>query len=248
MRNTIVKIGKIMKKAGETVLQLFFPRRCPVCDGIVRPFGEKICPECLPKLKVVDSPWCMRCGKKLTEEREFCSDCKRRGHKYDRARTLYEYGCAAPSIYRFKYGGRQEYGEFFGEEMGRYLGDFIRRAHPDVIVPVPLHRKKLQRRGYNQAACLAKALGRSLEVPVDEKLVKRVRNTAPMKRLNPAERQNNLKKAFIIGRNDVKLYDRIILVDDIYTTGTTLDEIAALLKEHGVSKVYCVTLACRSGV
>ena len=82
----------------------------------------------------------------------------------------------------------------------------------------------------------------------DEKLVKRVRNTAPMKHLNPTERQNNLKKAFIIGRNDVKLYDRIILVDDIYTTGTTLDEIAALLKEHGVSKVYCVTLACGSGV
>ena len=119
---------------------------------------------------------------------------------------------------------------------------------PDVIVPVPLYGGKLRKRGYNQAACLARALGRSLELPVDEKLVKRVRNTAPMKHLNPTERQNNLKKAFIIGRNDVKLYDRIILVDDIYTTGTTLDEIAALLKEHGVSKVYCVTLACGSGV
>ena len=245
MQNTAMKI---IKKAGETLVQLLFPRRCPVCDGIVHPFGEKICPECLPKLRVVAAPWCMRCGKKLSEEREFCGDCRRRGHKYDRARTLYEYGCAAPSIYRFKYGGRQEYGEFFGEEMGKYLEDFIRRARPDVIVPVPLHRKKLQRRGYNQAACLARALGRSMELPVDEKLVKRVRNTAPMKRLNAAERQNNLKKAFIIGRNDVKLYDRIILVDDIYTTGTTLDEIAALLKEHGVSQVYCVTLACGSGV
>ena len=126
--------------------------------------------------------------------------------------------------------------------------DFIGRVRPDVIVPVPLYRGKLRKRGYNQAACLARALGRSLELPVDEKLVKRVRNTAPMKHLNPTERQNNLKKAFIIGRNDVKLYDRIILVDDIYTTGTTLDEIAALLKEHGVSKVYCVTLACGSGV
>lgn len=69
-----------------------------------------------------------------------------------------------------------------------------------------------------------------------------------MKRLNPAERQNNLKKAFNIGRNDVKLYGRIILVDDIYTTGTTLDEIAALLKSHGVSEVYCVTLACGAGL
>lgn len=87
--------------------------------------------------------------------------------------------------------------------MARLLGDFIGRVRPDVIVPVPLYRGKLRKRGYNQAACLARALGRSLELPVDEKLVKRVRNTAPMKHLNPTERQNNLKKAFIIGRNDV---------------------------------------------
>lgn len=132
--------------------------------------------------------------------------------------------------------------------MEKYLGEFIRRVSPDVLVPVPLHRKKLKSRGYNQAACLARALGKNLGLPMDEKLVKRIRNTAPMKRLNPTERQNNLKKAFIIGRNDVKLYDRVILVDDIYTTGTTLDEIAALLKAGGVSEVYCVTLACGAGL
>lgn len=172
----------------------------------------------------------------------------RRPHKYNRARTLYEYSQVARSIYRFKYGGRQEYADFFGEQMGELLGNFIKGVHPDVIVPVPLHRRKFRTRGYNQAACLAKALGRHLNLPVDEKLVKRVKNTAPMKLLNPTERQNNLKKAFIIGQNDVKLYDRIILVDDIYTTGTTLDEIASLLKAHGVSEVYCVTLSCGSGV
>lgn len=238
----------MISKVKETILQLLFPRRCPVCDGIVRPFGEKICLECLPKLKPVTSPWCMRCGKKLTGEREFCRDCMSGRHKYDRARTLYEYQSVSNSIYRFKYGGRQEYADFFGEEMGRLLGDFIRGAQPDALVPVPLHRKKFKARGYNQAACLARALGSSLGVPVDEKLVIRVKNTAPMKLLNPAERQNNLKKAFIMGRNDVKLYDRIVLVDDIYTTGTTMDEISALLKVNGVSEVYCVTLACGSGL
>ncbi len=230
------------------ILQLLFPTRCPVCDRIVKPFGEKICLECLPKLRAVTPPWCMKCGKKIQGDEELCTDCKNRNHTFDRARTLYEYGTAAPSIYRLKYKGRQEYTDFFGEEMGKYLGEFIRRVSPDVLVPVPLHRKRQKRRGYNQAACLARALGKSLNLPVDEKLVKRVRNTAPMKRLNPTERQNNLKKAFIIGRNDVKLYDRVILVDDIYTTGTTLDEIAALLKAGGVSEVYCVTLACGAGL
>ena len=95
-----------------------------------------------------------------------------------------------------------------------------------------------------------RAAEKIIAMPKDvlEKADEKKRNTAPMKRLNPAERQNNLKKAFNIGRNDVKLYDRIILVDDIYTTGTTLDEIAALLKSHGVSEVYCVTLACGAGL
>ena len=78
--------------------------------------------------------------------------------------------------------------------------------------------------------------------------IQRIHKTGPQKNLTLRERQNNLKKAFNIGRNDVKLYDRIILVDDIYTTGTTLDEIAALLKSHGVSEVYCVTLACGAGL
>lgn len=233
----------------EMLLQLLFPRRCPVCDEIVRPFGEKICLTCLPKLKPVTAPWCMKCGKKLSSQKqEFCRDCMDRTHKYDRARTLYEYPAAAASIYRFKYSGRQEYGEFFGEQMGDFLGEFIQGTKAEVLVPVPLHRRKFRARGYNQAACLAKALGRRMQLPVDEKLVRRVKNTAPMKTLNPAQRQNNLKKAFIMDRNDVKLYDRIILVDDIYTTGTTLDEIAALLKAHGVSRVYCVTLACGSGL
>ena len=240
---------QFIRNMQETLLGLLFPRRCPVCDNIVQPFGEKICLKCLPKLKPVTAPWCMRCGKKLSsQEQEFCRDCMRRPHKYNRARTLYEYSQVARSIYRFKYGGRQEYADFFGEQMGELLGNFIKGVHPDVIVPVPLHRRKFRTRGYNQAACLAKALGRHLNLPVNEKLVKRVKNTAPMKLLNPTERQNNLKKAFIIGQNDVKLYDRIILVDDIYTTGTTLDEIASLLKAHGVSEVYCVTLSCGSGV
>ena len=154
------EIRKTISKIKETGLQLLFPGRCPVCDGIVRPFGRKICPECLPKLKPVTAPWCMRCGKKLAEEREYCGDCMHREHKYDRARTLYEYRDVAPSIYRFKYSGRQEYGDFFGEEMARLLGDFIGRVRPDVIVPVPLYRGKLRKRGYNQAACLASVVRR----------------------------------------------------------------------------------------
>ena len=237
----------MIQKVWKLLLQLLFPLHCPVCDGIVRPFGEKICLKCLRELKPLTAPWCMKCGKKMLTEGEFCRDCRQREHKYIRGRALYEYGSAAPSIYRLKYGNRQEYADFFGEEMARYLGGFIKECRPDAIVPIPLHRRRQRKRGYNQAQLLADALGHYTGVPVRGDLLRRVKNTAPLKRQNAYERQNNLKKAFIIAQNDVKL-DTIIIVDDIYTTGSTVDEAAAVLLQHGVKRVFYVALACGAGV
>ncbi len=239
---------KFYVKAGIKVcLQLLFPLRCPVCDQIVRPFGEKICLECMKRLKPLTPPWCMKCGKKLWREQEYCSDCRRIEHRFIRGRALYEYSSAASSIYRFKYKGRREYAEFFGEESAVFLGDFIRSVKPDGLVPVPLHRKRRRKRGYNQAKLLADVLGSRMNIPVYGNIVVRVKNTIPLKRLNPKERQNNLKKAFIVARNDVKL-DTVIVVDDIYTTGSTIDEVSAALEKCGVKNIYFVTLACGEGI
>lgn len=229
------------------LLQLLFPLRCPVCDRIVSPFGEKICIECLGKLKMLTPPWCMKCGKKLLIEEELCADCRKKEHRFVRGRSLYEYQSAAPSIYRLKYGGRREYADFFGQEMARYLGPFIRDCRPEAIIPIPLHPKRQNKRGYNQAQLLAEALGRYTGLPVRADLLRRVKNTAPLKCQNPLERQNNLKRAFNITQNDVKL-ERVILIDDIYTTGSTMDEAAKVLAQHGVQRVFCVTLACGAGV
>lgn len=229
------------------IKQLLFPLRCPMCDRPVRPFGERICPECVEKRKILTQPYCMKCGKHLVDEREFCGDCSRVQHVFVRGRALYEYESVVGSIYRFKYGGRREYADFFAEEMEKYLGDFIREIRPDALIPIPLHRKRKNRRGYNQAECLARALGARMEIPVRSRYLLRVRNTTPLKLLNPAERQNNLKKAFIIGENDVKL-EKVILVDDIYTTGSTMDEAARTLLANGVKSIYFVALACGEGV
>lgn len=239
--------AQAVEKALAGVLQLLFPLRCPVCDGIVVPAGEKICLECIGKLKLLTPPWCMKCGKKLAQEGEFCADCRRREHAFDRGRALYAYESAAGSIYRFKYGGRREYADFFGEQMAEYLGNFIRNVQPDALIPIPLHRKRMAARGYNQALLLAEAVGSRLGVPVYPDFLVRVKNTAPLKYENPKERQNNLKKAFNIARNDVKL-ERVVVVDDIYTTGSTMDEAAGTLKEAGVEEVYFIALASGTGV
>ncbi len=243
MNNVRALARKLWQTAQQLLLQLLFPRRCPVCDGIVRPFGAKICPECRKKWRPVSEPWCMKCGKKLRARQELCADCRSRTHVFERGRALYEYRDVAPAIYRMKYGGRREYAEFFGEEAARRLADFVRQVQPDVLVPIPLHRKRMRKRGYNQAALIAKAMGKALGVPVREKMLLRIKNTAPLKAQNPEERQNNLKKAFIIDQNDVKL-KTILLVDDIYTTGSTMDEAARVCRAAGAAHVYFVTVAC----
>lgn len=228
------------------ILQAVYPRHCPVCDDIVRR-GGMICLECMDKLKLLTPPWCMRCGRKAEEGEEYCRDCRERGHLFDRGRALYEYGSAAESIYRFKYAGRREYADFFGGQIADYLGDFIRAARPEAFIPIPLHWRRRAGRGYNQAQLLAEAVGRRTGIPVYDGLLARTRDTAPQKDLNPKERQNNLKKAFIMQRNDVKL-KRILVFDDIYTTGATIDEAARALKAGGAEQICFITLSCGAGV
>ncbi|MDE6363720.1 MAG: ComF family protein [Lachnospiraceae bacterium] len=232
----------------ESLINVVFPRRCPVCDAIV-PAGEGlICRACVSKPQYITEPRCRRCGKQLMgEEREFCVDCLRRRHVYDYGYALYDYQSMKKSIYRFKYGRRCEYAAFYAQDLYRRLSQEIRLMNADAMIPVPVHRSRLRQRGYNQAELIAAELSRITGIPMYEKLVKRTRKTAPQKELALQERQNNLKKAFNISTNVVKL-NKTILIDDIYTTGSTLDAVALELKRHGVKSVYFIALCIGEGM
>ena len=149
-------------------------------------------------------------------------------------------------IYRFKYGKRREYAEFLGWEMAKYFEDDIRKWKAEALIPVPIHKSRKQQRGYNQAELLAAELSRRTGIPMKSDLVVRLRKTIPQKLLKQSERQNNLKKAFKILQNDVKL-NTIVIIDDIYTTGSTIDAVAELLLQAGVGKVYYMVMAIGRG-
>ena len=151
------------------------------------------------------------------------------------------------SIYRFKYGRRCEYAAFYARDICERLSEEIRVMGADSIVPVPVHASRRRSRGYNQAELVASEMSRLTGITMYDKLVKRVRKTVPQKELSIQERQNNLKKAFNITSNDVKL-KKTILVDDIYTTGSTLDAVAMELKRHGVKSVYFIALCIGDGM
>ncbi len=186
----------------------------------------------------------MKCGKQLSDDtEEYCKDCKKTGHAYDRGRSLYVYDdLIRESIARFKYGGRQEYADLYGDETVNRLGSFISGCHPDLMIPVPVSKKKLIKRGYNQAKLIADRISRLTGIPVSDTVIMRTTDTMPMKELSRTGRRKNLKGAFKIGVVDVKCRN-VLIVDDIYTTGSTIDAMAALLKDHGAERVYFVTLS-----
>jgi len=231
------------------LLDMVFPRRCPVCDEVL-PFGGKlICDDCERKMVFVREPRCRRCGKTLISDRgEYCADCSGISHSFDRAVSVFVYNDAMQeAVFRFKYRGRQEYADFFAESIKQYLGREILSFGAEALIPVPIHKNRLKKRGFNQAELIAERLGSLIGIPLEKKLVKRVEDTRPQKGLSREERRKNLKRAFKLTRNDVKLC-RVIVVDDIYTTGSTVDEMAELLKKAGVSSVYVVTLCSGSAL
>ena len=236
----------LLKRAAVKAIDLIYPRRCPVCDEPA-PAGEEICLSCMKSLKALKYPWCDKCGKKLNSGTGICSDCERKTHSFARCRSVFEYPCISSAIYRFKYLGRREYASCFARCSVKILGDYISVVNPDMIACVPLSKGKMLKRGYNQAQDLAEELSKVINVPFCPAAVRRIRNTAPMKLLSPAQRQKNLKNAFKSGQNVVKS-KRILLVDDIYTTGATMDAVSSALLEAGAESVYCMTLASGAGI
>ena len=229
------------------LLNLIYPRRCPVCDDIVG--GTRlICEPCRLRLHPVREPFCKKCGKPLsTQEAEYCPDCGRRKHLYTRGRAVFEYDFVMrESIGRFKYENRREYGDFYVREMLGSCKEAVRSWNIDLISPIPLHRSRRRTRGFNQAELIARKLGKELGIPVSADTLLRSRKTKPQKELNDQERRNNLKNAFKIGKNDLE-FKKILLIDDIYTTGSTIDAAASVLLDHGAEKVYFLSISIGRG-
>ena len=224
------------------ILELLYPARCPVCHGVIRGKG-KVCSVCLKRLPYLKEPRCKKCGKEIEkEEQEYCSDCQRFRHSFDRGAAVFAYDpVMRRSISMFKYHNRREYASFYGEEMFRSCEQMIRHYAPQIILPIPIHKYKKRQRGFNQTELIAKELGRLLNLPVDTEYLMRVEKTTPQKELTRQQRKVNLRQAFAI-RETGKYYEKVLLVDDIYTTGATIDAISEILRENQTKIIFFLTI------
>lgn len=230
------------------LIDLLFPRRCPVCDGIVMPRGRLICPGCLKKLSFVKNPVCKKCGKEVISDTvEFCFDCVRHRRTFEYGRALINYEeHAAKSMAKIKYKNKREYLDFYGEAICVRYEKIIRRMGAEVLVPVPVHPGRKRERGFNQAELLAERIGKRLNIPLCPDMLVRNKRTLPQKGLDPSGRLKNLEEAFGAGKI-LPGVESVILVDDIYTTGSTVEACTRVLRKMGIKRVYFLTICVGRG-
>ena len=226
------------------VADILFPEKCIFCGKLLSSDENGYCIGCGHRLSYVTEPVCMRCGKPVADaETEYCSNCEMNIFPaLDKGAAVWVYDeVTKPAMADFKYGGCAEDAAVYADEICSAQYDFIQKCKPDAIVPVPIHKKRFRFRGYNQAERLATEIGKRIGIPVLP-LIKRTLYTQPLKKLSATERKKSLLSAF---EADEKLCREqipanVILVDDIYTTGSTVEVCARVLKSIGVKNVYAI--------
>ncbi len=237
-----------MKEYVDSFLELIYPEKntCFICEKYDEEIGERyICCDCEKKIKKIIPPVCAKCSKPINYDKstELCRECSGDERYFETSKSLYAYeGVIKNAIYKYKYYNKPYFYKFFGN----LLVDYMNREgylNFDYILSVPLHPSKLRSRGYNQAELLAKYLSDKLSIPYIVAL-KRTKKTEKQSEQSKEERRKNLKNAFIVKKSsDIILNSTVLLVDDIYTTGSTVNECSKALITYGVKKVYVLTIA-----
>lgn len=227
------------------LLNVFFPRTCASCGGDVPADGSHaVCDGCWAALPRWQGLACVVCGLPLPDGGARCRDCRRRrrAFRFLRSAGVYEGGLQR-LVRRFKFGGRQD----LSRPLGRLLADRWRDepglGPVDLVLPVPLHWFRERKRGYNQALVLARDFGRKTGLPVRGDVLARERATRPQTDLGRDERRENVEGAFRVRRPEAVKGKTVLLVDDVCTTGATIEACARALKEAGARRVGALTAA-----
>lgn len=225
----------IIERASRRALDLLFPPRCALCDR----GGVLLCDDCANTLPPADGDRCERCWMPVARA-TVCRHCYQRPPAFASIRAAFVMdGPARRLAHELKYEGLTS----LAEPMAALIATCSNATEADIVVPVPLHRARERSRGYNQAAELAKHLSAALQLPYEARATRRTRDTAPLARtMHRDERRAIVAGAFGADRRRVE-GRRVLLVDDVVTTGATLDACASALREAGASSVRCVTWA-----
>jgi len=237
--NRLIGLSKVFYN---TILDLIYPEEgiCFICDNYDEDIKKgHICPSCMKKLIFINDHRCSLCGKplELGYIPDKCPDCIKHPHYFTKAIAPLEYtGAIKDAIYAYKYGKKSYMYKAFGQLLVQALREYG-IDDIDIIVPVPLHRRKYADRGFNQAKLLGDFISKEFKIPMNHRNLKRVRETEIQNKLHRTERLKNVKNAFIVKKPEDLKNKKVLLVDDILTTGSTADSCSKVLLKAGAREV-----------
>lgn len=241
--------GKFWARAGRGLARLadlVLPPRCLRCGATIES-GGGLCPDCWPVVRFIAPPLCAGCGLPFdlpAEAGMLCAGCVRRPFGFRRARAVLVYDDASRDLLvRFKHGDRTDSAPAFGRWLLRAGADLL--AEADVLVPVPLHWTRLFARRFNQAALLALEVGAAAGIAVDVRALGRRRRTVSLGHLSPTHRRRVVRGVFAVPERARAALDgrRVVLIDDVFTTGATAEAATRALLRAGAVSVDLLTLA-----
>ena len=231
---------RFLQTAGRTLLDFVLPPRCAACGTIV---GEVdlFCPACWGGIGWMTGAGCERCGIPLeVSEEQLCGGCLASPPRPDRIRAAVEYGETARAlVLKLKYGRKTA----VARTMARYMRRHLPAEPGALLVPVPLHRSRLWSRGFNQSALIARELAGASGLVLAPGLLKRKRRTPRLKGMSPAQRKRAVLGAFAIADGNSLRGRTVVLVDDVYTSGSTADACTKTLKQAGADRVELIVWA-----
>lgn len=237
---------KLLRRATDALFSLLFPPHCAMCS-VSTPPREHLCEDCGEKAEKIEAPFCRQCSQPFEgaiEGQFTCSNCEGRHFHFECAVSRYRSaGLVRELVHRFKYDRCLYLRQPLADWLSSTLDDPRIAEQPfDYLVPVPLHAARRREREFNQADELARLIARRHNARVLPAL-KRVRYTTTQTRLDREERMQNLRNAFRVRHSREVSGSHLILVDDVFTTGSTVDECARVLKESGAASVRVITVA-----
>ena len=246
MKRTLRQFGEKASLFTQAGLNLCFPPRCMACGvGVDAP--HSFCTSCFDTIRFIEAPMCQLCGFPFEYDlgqEVLCGHCMHDVPPYDEARAVFHYDeTTRHLITRFKYSDRTERMPGYARLMARAGAGLLKKS--DVIIPVPLHRKRMMQRKYNQSALLAYGLADTASLPVLPDGLLRTKHTPPQAGLTRKQRQENVKGVFKVNHRYAKYLrgKSVLLIDDVMTTGATIQACTKMLLGAGVAHVYVLCLA-----
>jgi len=235
---------RALRGLGSALLDFVYPPHCSLCKAPLQEDERVVCEGCWSKIQVISGSHCATCGCPLDEPAPTCTNCESETLHFDRARILSPFDETIQSlIHQLKYRGKRSIGHRLGTMLGALIASDGDSDGADVIVPIPLHPSRKKERGYNQSALVASAMGDRLGIEVSTDLIVRTRRTATQTKLNAEERARNVAGAFEVVHPEPVRGKEVLLVDDVLTTGATVNACAQVLLEAGAKRVCLAALA-----